>query len=69
VVGGSSHAALKRAATLGDGWHGIKVIASLAEQVERYARAGVDQLVVEPVASDLGDFIDQITQFAITVTP
>jgi len=111
VVGGSSQAALKRAATLGDGWHGINqspeqvtaAIAameqyerrspfgislrtkmriggaattasltgdaeSLAERVEQYASAGVDQLVVEPVASDLDDFIDQITQFATKVT-
>ena len=43
--------------------------ASMAEQVERFASAGVDQLVVEPVASDLDDFIDQITQFATMVTP
>jgi hypothetical protein len=42
---------------------------SLAEQVERYASAGVDELVVEPVASDLDDFIDQITQFATKATP
>lgn len=112
VVGGSSQAALKRAATLGDGWHGINqspeqvtaAIAtmeqyerrspfrislrtktriggaatgasltgdatSLTEQVERYASAGVDQLVIEPVASDLEDFVDQITQFATKVTP
>ena len=112
VVGGSSQAALKRAATLGDGWHGINqspeqvtaalaamdryerrspfrislrtrmriggaateasltgAAASLAEQAERYASAGVDELVVEPIASDLDDFIDQITQFAAKVTP
>ena len=112
VVGGSSQAALKRAAALGDGWHGInqspqQVTAAIAameryerrspfqislrtkmriggaatqasltgdatrvaEQVERYASAGVDQLVVEPVASDLGDFSDQITQFAAKVAP
>jgi probable F420-dependent oxidoreductase len=112
VVGGSSQAALKRAATLGDGWHGIDQSAeqvaasiatlaqyerrspfrislrakariggaataarltgaatSVAEQVKRYASAGVEQLVIEPVASDLADFIDQITQFATKVMP
>jgi probable F420-dependent oxidoreductase len=116
VVGGSSHAALKRAATLGDGWHGInqspeEVAAAIAamgkyerrspfrislraktrigaavgggeaatsltghpaglmEQIRRYASAGVEQLVIEPVATDLDDFIDQITQFATKVAP
>jgi probable F420-dependent oxidoreductase len=110
VVGGTSRAALKRAATLGDGWHGIQRspdevlaavatmdkfgrkshfqislrtemrigetahsgeagtglrgdAAALAEQIRQYADAGVDQLVIEPVATDLHDFIDQMTQF------
>lgn len=110
VVGGTSRAALKRAATLGDGWHGIwqspgEVLAALAtmdefgrkghfqislrtkmrigetardqeagtglcgdaaalaEQTQRYASAGVDQLVIEPVATELHDFLDQMTQF------
>jgi probable F420-dependent oxidoreductase len=116
VVGGTSRAALKRAATLGDGWHGIRQspgevlaavatmdehgrksnfqislrtkmritetvrdqdaesgllgdTAALADQIQRYARAGVDQLVIEPVSTDLNDFIDQITQFARKVMP
>ena len=116
VVGGTSGAALKRAATLGDGWHGInqspgEVTAAIAtmeqygraehfrislrtrmrigdangdretrargagvglwgdataltEQVEQYARAGVDELVIEPAATDLADFLDQLTRFA-----
>jgi probable F420-dependent oxidoreductase len=116
VVGGTSGAALKRAATLGDGWHGInqspeEVTAAVAvlkqygpashfqislrtkmrisdaasdretgtseagvglwgdapaltEQVKRYASAGVDELVIEPAATDLDDFIDQLTRFA-----
>jgi probable F420-dependent oxidoreductase len=114
VVGGTSRAALKRAITLGDGWHGIgqspeevaatitamdqygrgdhfKVSlrtrmrigaptddrasepglwgnpAALADQVERYASAGVDQLVIEPAATDLDDFIEQMTQFASNI--
>lgn len=111
VVGGTSRAALKRAATLGDGWHGIwqspgEVLAALAtmdefgrkshfqislrtkmrigetardreagaglrgdtaalaKQIQRYASAGVDQLVIEPIATELHDFLDQMTQFA-----
>jgi probable F420-dependent oxidoreductase len=121
VVGGTSRAALKRAATLGDGWHGINQspgevtaaiaamrqygpasqfqislrtrmritdvpgdretaareaaareagavlwgdAAALTEQVKRYASAGVDELVIEPAATDLDDFIEQLTQFA-----
>jgi probable F420-dependent oxidoreductase len=119
VVGGTSKAALKRAATLGDGWHGINQspaevtaavaameqygradhfrislrtkmritdaasgretgagepgiglwgdAAALAEQVKRYASAGVDELVIEPAATDLDDFIKQLTQFAAQV--
>lgn len=111
VVGGTSMGALRRAATLGDGWHGLdrtpqEVRAATAAldrygrkpghsvslrtktrltreeaeqpdpaaltgtadqlwaQAERYAEAGVDQLVIEPQAADLRDFLDQITRFA-----
>ncbi|MGH3166771.1 MAG: TIGR03619 family F420-dependent LLM class oxidoreductase [Trebonia sp.] len=111
VVGGSSTRALRRAATLGDGWHGlhrtpqevraataaldrygrkpgysvslrtrtrmtrkdaerpdaaalIGTADQLAAQAEQYAEAGVDQLVIEPDAAELGDFLDQITRFA-----
>jgi probable F420-dependent oxidoreductase len=116
VVGGTSRAALRRAATLGDGWHGINQspaevtaaiaamaqygpvnhfrislrtrmriadaasgretgageaegglrgdAAALTEQVGRYACAGVDELVIEPAATDLDDFLEQVTQFA-----
>ncbi len=38
--------------------------AALTEQVKRYASAGVDELVIEPAATDLDDFIEQLTQFA-----
>jgi probable F420-dependent oxidoreductase len=109
VVGGTSAGALRRAATLGDGWHGLHLTPQevqtatavldrhgrkpgfsvslrtrtritrekmarpaelvgtadqLAAQAERYAEAGVDQLVIEPDAAELGDFLDQMTQFA-----
>ncbi len=37
---------------------------ALTAQVKRYASAGVDELVIEPAATDLDDFIEQLTQFA-----
>jgi alkanesulfonate monooxygenase SsuD/methylene tetrahydromethanopterin reductase-like flavin-dependent oxidoreductase (luciferase family) len=111
VVGGTRYAALKRAAALGDGWHGLYLSPdqardavaninefghadrfeismrtmtrvgggiddvdpqttlhgdppAIAQQVERYAAAGVQHLVIEPVSKDLDDFLDQITRFA-----
>jgi probable F420-dependent oxidoreductase len=116
IVGGTSPAALRRAATLGDGWHGIgrtpeevaTAVAvmdrygrkedfrislrakmrigetardpnagsalsgsadSLAEQVRRYADAGVEQLVLEPDATELDDFIQQLALFSGEVAP
>jgi hypothetical protein len=41
--------------------------AALTEQVKRYASAGVDELVIEPAATDLDDFIKQLTRFAAQV--
>jgi hypothetical protein len=38
--------------------------AALTEQVRRYASAGVDELVIEPAATDLDDFLEQLTRFA-----
>jgi probable F420-dependent oxidoreductase len=111
VVGGTRYAALKRAAALGDGWHGLYLspdqaraaVATLNEfghadafeismrtmtrvggaiddaapdtvlhgdpaevvrQIERYADAGVQHLIIEPVSRDLDDFLDQINRFA-----
>jgi probable F420-dependent oxidoreductase len=111
VVGGTRYAALKRAAALGDGWHGLYLSpdqardavaiinefghvdrfeismrtmtrvggpiddvdpetvlhgdpAAIVQQVDRYAAAGVHHLIIEPVASDLDDFLDQIARFA-----
>lgn len=110
VVGGTSRAALKRAATLGDGWHGIYrtpeevaaaiaimdsygrgndfrislrtklrigepasdtedetllhgSAANIADQIKRYSDAGVHQLVLEPDARELDDFMAQMTRF------
>jgi alkanesulfonate monooxygenase SsuD/methylene tetrahydromethanopterin reductase-like flavin-dependent oxidoreductase (luciferase family) len=41
--------------------------AAIVQQVERYAAAGVGHLIIEPVSSDLDDFLDQITRFALDV--
>jgi hypothetical protein len=41
--------------------------AALIRQVEQYARAGVDELVIEPAATDLDDFLGQLTEFATSV--
>jgi probable F420-dependent oxidoreductase len=116
VVGGSSNAALRRAALLGDGWHGLRLsldearaaiakmnqighkkdfavslrlqtrvggtvdeadpattlhgdAAAIAQQLHGYGDAGVQQLVIEPFASDLTDFLEQLTLFAQEVVP
>lgn len=111
VIGGSSQAALKRAATLGDGWYGLRLSPGAAsaaigvmdrighkpdftlslrvqtrvggpvedadppttlhgdpdaivDQIRRYREAGIEQLVIEPFASSLDEFRQQITLFA-----
>jgi len=116
IVGGTRYAALKRAAALGDGWHGLwlspdearNAVATINEfgradhfeismrtmtrvgraidnvdpdtvlhgdpaaimsQIDRYAAAGVQHLIIEPASSDLDDFLDQITRFANDVVP
>jgi probable F420-dependent oxidoreductase len=113
LVGGTSRAALRRAATLGDGWYGISrtpeevkaalavldeygrgdgfrvslrnklrigaaaggdvalhgSAADVAEQAGRYSAAGVDQLVLEVEATELDDFLDQVTRFTREVVP
>jgi probable F420-dependent oxidoreductase len=116
LVGGNSPAALKRAATLGDGWYGLwrsphqvraavteinelgrpaqfevsvrlvtRVGARLAgsdtettlhgdadtvvDTIQQYREAGVDRIVIEPVATDLDAFLGQLERFAREVTP
>jgi alkanesulfonate monooxygenase SsuD/methylene tetrahydromethanopterin reductase-like flavin-dependent oxidoreductase (luciferase family) len=111
VVGSARYAALRRAAALGDGWHGLYLSpdqaraavatldefghadafgismrtmtrvggaiedaepetvlhgdpAEIVQQIERYAAAGVQHLIIEPVSRDLDDFLDQINRFA-----
>ena len=116
VVGGNSNAALRRAATLGDGWYGLRLspesardavatidslghragfTVSLRVQVKigravedadpettlhgdteailgklrQYRRAGIQQLVIEPLARDLDGFLEQMRLFAQEVVP
>jgi len=116
LVGGDSPAALRRAASLGDGWYGLwrspdQVRESVAQinefgrpaqfevslrvvtrvgsrlpdkdpetslqgdtdailhKVQEYAEAGVDRIVIEPVSSDLDDFLRQLARFAEEITP
>ena len=106
-----AEAALKRAAKLGDGWHGLRLspesarsaiatmdeighrenfavslrlqtrvggivdgiepgavlqgdAGAIIEQVNRYADAGIHHLVIEPLSSDLQDFLQQLDRFA-----
>jgi probable F420-dependent oxidoreductase len=116
VVGGSSPAALKRAAKLGDGWHGLRLspesaraaimtmdelghkddfavslrlqtrvggtvddaepgailhgdAGAIMEQINRYADVGIRHLVIEPVSSNLQDFLEQLERFAEEIAP
>jgi hypothetical protein len=34
-----------------------------------YGEAGVDRIVIEPVSSDLDDFLRQLARFADEITP
>jgi probable F420-dependent oxidoreductase len=116
VVGGSSRAALRRAATLGDGWYGLRLSPEAAsaaidelhrighrqdfalslrlqvrvggtvdgadpatalhgdadavtERLQKYRDVGIGQVVIEPLASGLEDFVEQMTLFARGVAP
>jgi probable F420-dependent oxidoreductase len=116
LVGGDSPAALRRAASLGDGWYGLwrspaQVRQSVAQingfgrqaqfevsvrvltrvgglvhdsdpeatlqgdaeaivhNIQAYGEAGVDRIVIEPVSSDLDDFLRQLARFADEITP
>ena len=42
---------------------------AILHQIQRYSAAGVDRIVIEPVATDLDDFLRQLTRFADEVTP
>jgi probable F420-dependent oxidoreductase len=116
LVGGDSPAALKRAATLGDGWYGlwqspdqvresvaainalrrreefevsVRVVTrigtsipdtdpqtslqgdadAILRKIQQYSDAGLDRLVIEPVSTDLDDFLQQLARFADEITP
>ena len=116
VVGGSSKPALRRAATLGDGWLGLRLspeaaglaidemsrighrpdftlslrlqtriggsvdgadpattlhggASAVAEQLQKYRDIGIEQVVVEPFANDLADFLEQLRLFAQEIAP
>jgi probable F420-dependent oxidoreductase len=42
---------------------------AIVEQVNRYAAAGVQHLVIEPISNHLQDFLDQLERFAEEVVP
>jgi len=41
----------------------------IVEQLRRYREVGIQQLVIEPFSSTLGDFREQIRAFAYEVAP
>ncbi len=43
--------------------------AAILNKIQRYSEAGVDRIVIEPVSTDLDDFLRQLTRFADEVTP
>jgi hypothetical protein len=44
-------------------------VAEVAAAADAFARAGVDRLVIEPIATDLDDFMDQLRRFKSDVVP
>jgi probable F420-dependent oxidoreductase len=42
---------------------------AILHKVEQYSNAGVDRIVIEPLSSDLDDFLRQLTRFADEITP
>jgi probable F420-dependent oxidoreductase len=42
---------------------------AVAEQLQKYSDIGIEQVVIEPFASDLADFIEQMSLFAHEVAP
>jgi len=42
---------------------------SIVERVRRYREVGIDHLVIEPIASTLSDFLNQMTTFAQEIAP
>jgi hypothetical protein len=42
---------------------------AILRKIQRYGEAGVDRIVIEPVSSNLDDFLRQLARFADEVTP
>jgi len=42
---------------------------AILHKLEQYSNAGVDRIVIEPVSSDLDDFLRQLARFADEITP
>jgi probable F420-dependent oxidoreductase len=42
---------------------------AILHKIQRYSQAGVDRIVIEPVSSDLDDFLRQLARFADEITP
>ena len=42
---------------------------AILHKIQQYSEAGVDRIVIEPVSTDLDDFLRQLTRFADEVTP
>ena len=43
--------------------------AAILNKIQRYGEAGVDRIVIEPVSTDLDDFLRQLARFADEITP
>jgi probable F420-dependent oxidoreductase len=42
---------------------------AILKKIQDYSEAGVDRIVIEPVSSDLDDFLRQLSRFADEITP
>ncbi len=42
---------------------------AIIHKIHAYAEAGVDRIVIEPLSTDLDDFLRQLTRFADEITP
>jgi len=42
---------------------------AILNKIQQYSEAGVDRIVIEPVSTDLDDFLRQLARFADEVTP
>jgi hypothetical protein len=42
---------------------------AILHKIQHYGEAGVDRIVIEPVCSDVDDFLRQLARFADEITP